>query len=170
MNIYHFAVFIFLAVALICDLRERKIPNGLNLAGAFSGLLFHLATEGWSGLGYAFIGLVTGFTVVWLLYLTGAVGAGDVKLFAALGAWLGSAGAAYSAVYSIMYASVIGLIILACNGTLFGFIRDIAFFVWNKLVWGLPVSGLFQRDVHRIPFMIAVVPGVLSVVFFTELN
>jgi prepilin peptidase CpaA len=82
----------FTACALLCasvgsvfDLRDRKVPNALSGPAIVAGLALHTAFGGWRGLGdSAFAGLAAGalFLVFWI---AGGMGAGDVKLMAAIG-------------------------------------------------------------------------------------
>lgn len=80
-----------LLYAAFKDWRSRRIPNRIVLGLAVCGLVFSIVSApllsgllGWSG------GLVTGL-ICWLpFYMLGWVGAGDVKLFAASGSWLGA--------------------------------------------------------------------------------
>lgn len=71
------------------DLRVRRIPNALNLAGIVAGLTFHTAFAGWSGIGLAIGGLLAALCVYIPLYALKGMGAGDVKLMAAVGAIVG---------------------------------------------------------------------------------
>jgi len=54
-----------------------------------AGLLYHAFVGGWPGLGGSLLGAVFGFSVLFLFYVMGGMGGGDVKLMAAIGAWLG---------------------------------------------------------------------------------
>jgi prepilin peptidase CpaA len=80
---------IFTAVAMVFDLKVRRIPNALTVSAFFAGIGFHAITAGWSGLGFALLGFVAGFCPLLLLWLIGGGGGGDVKLMGALGTWLG---------------------------------------------------------------------------------
>jgi prepilin peptidase CpaA len=71
------------------DVRTHRIPNYLTLGTALAGLAFQLGAHGWPGLKDGFLGMVLGLVLLILPYLKGAMGAGDVKALAALGAWLG---------------------------------------------------------------------------------
>src|SRR4051812_45965159 len=71
------------------DIRYRRIPNWLVLAGIVIGFAWNLYSSGWSGLGHAAAGLGLGFALYFPLYLLRARGAGDVKLLAAVGAIVG---------------------------------------------------------------------------------
>ena len=83
------AVALYTAVAAATDLRSRRIPNWLTLPTAAAGLLFHTCfPSGW-GFVDSFSGLAIGFALLLVPFLAGGSGMGDVKLLAALGAWLG---------------------------------------------------------------------------------
>src|SRR5688572_12650652 len=86
------AVFtMLLVIGCITDLRSRKIPNELVLAILVSGWLFVLVSspDAWHALGMSLAGTAVGFGIWIGFYLLGVIGAGDVKFFAAAGAWLG---------------------------------------------------------------------------------
>jgi len=80
---------ILVAIAAIFDIRYRRIPNWLVLAGINAGFVWNSSVSGWSGLGRAAEGLGLGFALYFPLYLIRARGAGDVKLLAAVGAIAG---------------------------------------------------------------------------------
>jgi len=54
-----------------------------------SGLVMNTVIGGWEGLGFGLLGMVTGLLCLLPLYSVGGMGAGDVKLMAGMGAWLG---------------------------------------------------------------------------------
>ena len=71
--------------ATVTDVRDRKIPNALTGAAVIMGVLVHLAWDGWGGLGSSVeAGLLSGVLFL-ALYIAGGIGAGDVKLMAAIG-------------------------------------------------------------------------------------
>jgi prepilin peptidase CpaA len=94
--------------AAVIDWRERRIPNwinGLLIAGGLvqSWFAAHTVTPGQSVLG-----LLVGAALPFALFVLGAAGAGDVKLMAGAGAWLGPQGAL--ALYVI--EKILGLLIV----------------------------------------------------------
>ncbi|MHC4403739.1 MAG: A24 family peptidase [Planctomycetota bacterium] len=83
------AVGLYTAAAAAVDMRTRRIPNYLTVPAALTGLLYHsFASSGmgpWASLG----GFALGFGLLLIPWLLGGGGMGDVKMLAALGAWLG---------------------------------------------------------------------------------
>ena len=77
------------AVASYHDLRTRRIPNRLTAPAALAALLAHGAVGGWTAMGLAATaGLAAGFAM-FLFFLAGGMGAGDVKLMAAVACFTG---------------------------------------------------------------------------------
>jgi prepilin peptidase CpaA len=94
--------------AAIEDHRVRKIRNWLTLSMAVSGLVQPFCGGAGISLGMSVLGLLTGFGLLLVLFAIGAVGGGDVKLLAAVGAWVGPWG-----VFQIFLAqAVIGAVIV----------------------------------------------------------
>lgn len=80
----------YTGVCLVMDLRSRRIPNWLTVPALVLGLAAHTVMGGWSGLQFSLLGFATGFAVLFVLWLMGGGGGGDVKMMSALGAWLGA--------------------------------------------------------------------------------
>ena len=76
-------------LAAATDLWKFKVYNVLTLPTLVLGLAASAALGGWAGLGSSLLGAGFGFTILVAFYALGGVGAGDVKLLTALGAWLG---------------------------------------------------------------------------------
>ena len=82
-------VFVYTATAMLSDVRSRNIPNWLTVGSLVAAIIFHVATDGTTGLQHALGGFAAGFGFLLVLWLIGGAGGGDVKLTGALGAWLG---------------------------------------------------------------------------------
>ncbi|WP_245784126.1 A24 family peptidase [Halomonas korlensis] len=95
--------------ATCCDLRHRKIPNTLVMAGAAAGLLLQGTLAGSGGVLAATYGFLVGMAVLMPGYLLGFTGAGDAKLMAAVGTFLGPLGAFQAALASILAGSIIAI-------------------------------------------------------------
>jgi prepilin peptidase CpaA len=86
-------IIVLLIVVLVAagyDLRYRRIPNWLTASGVLAGLAMNtFLLQGWQGVKLSLIGLAVGFGVYFVLYALRAMGAGDVKLMAAVGTVVG---------------------------------------------------------------------------------
>lgn len=71
------------------DVRFRRIPNRIVLATLTAGLLLNYLAGGWGGLGTSVAGFALGFVLMFVFHVLSVTGAGDVKLFAAIGAVIG---------------------------------------------------------------------------------
>jgi prepilin peptidase CpaA len=109
---------VLVIVAAIWDIRTRRIPNWLTLTGVLLGVALNTFLFEINGLWFSLKGLGLAFGVYFLLYLLRAMGAGDVKLMAAVGAaagwenWLGIL------VLTSIAGAVAGLLLVAFKGRL----------------------------------------------------
>ncbi len=100
-----------LAYAAIGDLRTRRIPNTLVAVLACSGLIYSVIGEPViPGLLRGLAGLTVGLACWLPFYALGWLGAGDVKLFAAAGAWLGPVGAIEGSLAGACAGAVLALV------------------------------------------------------------
>lgn len=101
-----------LAVAAIgcgTDLKSRRIPNLLTLSAAAGAFGFFLVRDGWHGLGWSLGGWAVGLAMFMPFFLLRGIGGGDVKLVAALGAWLGPLSAVWLALYTAIAGGPLAL-------------------------------------------------------------
>ncbi len=77
------------AIAAIQDLKQFRISNHLTYPAILTGLVWHFRVGTWDGLAHAALGVVLPLVILFPIFLVNGFGAGDVKLFMALGAWLG---------------------------------------------------------------------------------
>lgn len=123
---------VFVAVAAIWDLRTGHIPNQLTFGGLVLGLVLQLAMRGFASApgGFALCGLAVAFAsslagvsacgaLPYFLFTRNAMGGGDVKLLAAIGAFLGPFWGLQVELYAFVAMAIFVLVRLAHAGRLF---------------------------------------------------
>ncbi|MFS0870517.1 prepilin peptidase [Paenibacillus xylanilyticus] len=158
---FYIACGLYVMAAFVTDVRSMKIPNRLTLPVTALGVLAHGVWGGWEGLLFSAAGFAACFGILFLMYAIGAVGAGDVKLFGGIGAWVGLSFGIHVVVYSVLYAGAIGLIILLFRRDSAKRIRHMAgglagFFMMGSL------KLVSKEKTLKFPFMLAVMPGFIS--------
>jgi prepilin peptidase CpaA len=158
------AVVLLGLTAVVFDVRSRRIPNLLTFGGAVLALLYAAQTGGASGLATAAGGWVLGATLFFPFFAVGGMGAGDVKLVAALGAWLGPA----DTIPLVIFASIAGGVCALVVSLASGYLREALSNVWLMLMhWrvaGLrPMPGLTLRDSQapKLAYAIPITIGVM---------
>ncbi|MEF3301612.1 A24 family peptidase [Paenibacillus sp. GYB003] len=151
---------ILLVLSFYHDHKEQKIPNRYTVTGTAYGLICHGWNGGWSGLAGAAIGFAAGFGIMLVLYACRAVGAGDVKLFGAIGSIAGGTFVVNGAVNSILFAAVIGIAIVAVRRELAARMRNTFALLFNLLLLR-DIAGLaaYRDKAATFPFMYAVFPA-----------
>src|SRR5262249_57646581 len=99
--------------ACITDVRARRIPNWLTFGAAGAAVLWHFLAAGPVEAGFSVLGWVVAVVCFAPVFAVGGLGAGDVKLAGAIGAWLGPAAAFHVVVYSIIPLAVLAFILPA---------------------------------------------------------
>ncbi|MDA0833693.1 MAG: A24 family peptidase [Planctomycetota bacterium] len=95
--------------AAVIDGKQLRVPNWLTYPMIFSGWIFGFSVGGWAGLGAAFLGTAVGLLTLLPLYAVGGMGAGDVKLMAGMGAWLGAKITFYAFSVSVVVGAVMAI-------------------------------------------------------------
>lgn len=155
---------VMLFIAFITDITRQKIPNWLTFAGLIAGFILHAAIDGWHGLTFSFFGILCGFVPMFVLYLFHGVGAGDVKLFAALGAFMGMEFSLYAMAASILFAGVLAVVILFKRSDWGQRFFQLCFLVFEFLVFkklSIIINAGKSEERLRFPFMWAVLPGTM---------
>lgn len=96
-------------MAAASDVRTRRVPNALTLGAALAGLVWSAATGRLAGAETSALGWLTGLLLFLPLFALGGMGGGDVKLLAAIGAWLGPLGALQTALAGAIAGGVLAL-------------------------------------------------------------
>jgi prepilin peptidase CpaA len=117
------------------DAYDGRIPNWLTLGSLALALLTRGLGEGAPGLLLTTLGVVVSAIVPLVLHRSGGLGGGDVKLFCALGAWLGPSRGLEAQLFAFMGLALWALGLLAVRGKLFSVLRST---LWLAISWALP--------------------------------
>jgi prepilin peptidase CpaA len=150
--------------AVVFDLRTRRIPNLLTFGAAAAALVYAVYDGGLSGLGLAAAGWLAGAALFFPFFALGGTGAGDVKLLAALGAWLGPIESVWMAMFAAMAGGVLGLVVALVHGYLRTALSNLWLMLMHWRVQGLePVPGLTLKDTTspRLAYAIPITIGAL---------
>jgi len=117
-NVVVTVIFAALMLAALCwDVVTRRIPNGL-VATTFTVALVLRYVAGWGAVGAGLLGACLALLILMPLFALRAMGGGDVKLFVAVGAFLGPAGFVAALLASAIAGGVLGLAIAIRKGVL----------------------------------------------------
>ena len=100
------------------DYAQRRVPNWLNATLILVGFTVQAWFFGWSGVGTGVWGMWTGFGLLIIPWLMHGMGAGDVKLMAAIGVWLGPLLTFYSFVVGAVLGGVAAIVMIVSTGRL----------------------------------------------------
>ncbi len=160
----------FVIAATIClgacaeDLRRRRIPNWLTLGGAVAAVVFGFATGGVLSGGLAVAGWAAGALLLFPVFALGGMGAGDVKLVAALGAWLGPVSALWIVLYAAVAGGVLAIIVSLAHGYLGAAFKNLWRLVGFWRIAGLrplPELTLAAGKGPRLPYAVPIAVGTL---------
>lgn len=159
-----------LLAAVVSDVRARRIPNALVVYGAALGLLFQaLAPAGAGlfpgsepGLLTGLLGGLAGLALFLPLYVLRLMGAGDVKLLAMTGVWLGAPGVMYAALWSLLAGGVLALVMALAGGALRQVGRNVLSIASSVLIRTVSNGLLVRAPVQttgRLPYAVAIATG-----------
>lgn len=155
---------VLIVLSLISDIKKYKIKNRIVLPSIAAGIATNFLIHGTSGLKDSFAGTVIPVLVLFIFYALRMLGAGDIKLFSAIGAIMGMEFVLYSMAYSFLAGGVIALFILAINRNwkqrlIYFFNYFKACFLSNSL---LKYSNFEEKnDKSKFPFAYAIACGVV---------
>lgn len=112
-------LFVLLITAAILDYRFHRIPNWLVLSGTLFGLFYNMAYPPFPQAGWLWSleGWALGFAALLPLYAISAMGAGDVKLMAMVGAFIGPDNTLWVLMYTLITGGILSLLFVLVRGT-----------------------------------------------------
>ena len=159
--IQNIAIVIILIFCFLTDLIQKKIYNWTTLPGIGLGFLINGIFDGFSGLKSAGLGFAIGFGFLFIIFLVGGMGAGDVKLMGAIGAIKGYPFIISALVYSILVGGFIAFAVLVWKKKFLRTERNIFFFLISKIFPFIHSPGMNKEQMEKVPFGIAIVIGTI---------
>lgn len=152
-------------VACAWDLRTRRIPQVLTLGGALAGFVFHTASGGWNAGVASAAGWIVGLAIFFLPFALGGLGAGDVKLLGAIGAWLGPMNAVWVGLYAGVAGGILALFVALTRGYLFQAVGNVGVMLAYWRLHGvkpLPAMTLEHARGPRLAYAVPILAGTVA--------
>lgn len=165
-----FGLVLLLAWAGVTDMRSRRIPNVLVLTGITFALVSHslagaLSTAPLAGPTWwsALAGVATGFALMLPLHLLRAMGAGDVKLMAMVGAFIGPTAVLTATLYTLLAGGLLSLVFMLGRGVAAQTLSNLRFMLTDLAVRAGSGQGArlapLQTTAARLPYALAIALG-----------
>lgn len=150
------------------DVRYRRIPNAFVLATLAGGLVINFMFGGLTGLFGSLGGCLLGFALMFALHVFGAMGAGDVKLFAAIGAVTGASMVVQTFLVVILTGGLLAVVSIVRSGMVITTMqRVLQIFVGMLPGWEMPRFAIPADRRHTIPYGVAITLGsIISTAIF----
>ena len=163
----YWLVAVVLVVAAVIDGRALKVPNWLTFPFALLGLVAAVRPGG-LGLMVAGQGLLLGLALLLPLYAVGGMGAGDVKLLAGVGAWIGPALVWESFIATAIVGAVMAIGMMVWSGRLGDHLARMRAIAVEWLVIRDPVvlaeiAAVRKPTMTLLPYGIPIALGTLAV-------
>lgn len=166
--IYLEAASVCAAIAAFTDVRARRIPNWLTGPGFLLGLALHLAFGGVRQAAFALVAGLFAGTFFFLFFIAGGMGAGDVKLIAAIGCLAGPQSIGNVLIATVLLGAI-GAIVVALSAGRFRetLANSCAVFLHHR-DHGLgphPELNVRNDSMLRLPYALPIAGGCLSALF-----
>lgn len=156
----YIVLIIALCISLVTDIRQRKILNVVTLPAILFGFVYYTITLGWAGFLFSGKGFLVGLGVLLIPYLLGGMGAGDVKLMAAIGALTGAAFTFYAFVYTALIGGLIALVLIFKERGVWNTIRSFFFTItFFRSDLGSMMMKKDKSNSIAFPYGVAIVLG-----------
>ena len=147
------------AIGAAIDLRTRRVPNPLTMGLAAIGVLYAAVGIGGLSIGASLAGLGLGLALMLPGHLIGATGAGDVKLFAAAGAFVGPAHILTAFLYTALAGGAIAIVIALFRRRLRQTVGDTALLIATRGTHAQAIESTLQNN--RFAYAPAIAVGTM---------
>jgi prepilin peptidase CpaA len=150
------------------DVRYRRIPNAFVLAALAGGLALNGIFGGLPGVVTSLGGCGLAFVLMFILHIFGAMGAGDVKLFAAIGAVTGAQLVVPTFLVVVLTGGLLAVVSIIRAGTVVTTLHRVLQILVGLLPgWQMPKFAVPADRTHTIPYGVAITMGsIISIAIF----
>jgi prepilin peptidase CpaA len=150
------------------DVRYRRIPNAFVLAAFSGGVLMNAILGGLQGVYSSITGCALAFFLMFMLHIFGAMGAGDVKLFAAIGAVTGAPLVVPTFIVVVLTGGLLAVVSIIRAGILMTTMHRVLQILVGMLPgWQMPKFAVPVDRKHTIPYGVAITMGsIISIAIF----
>ena len=161
-TVFQFLLAPLAALVIYYDVRYRRIPNAFVLATLISGLTLNLVVGGLSGGLNSLLGCVFAFSLMFMLHVFGAMGAGDVKLFAAIGSVIGAQLVLPTFVVVVLTGGLLAVVSVLRSGVFRTTMhRVLQIFIGMLPGWQMPKFSVPADRRLTIPYGVAITIGTI---------
>jgi prepilin peptidase CpaA len=157
---------VLLAAAAICDYRTFRIPNLITVGGIVFALVYNSVVPpywhaGWT---WAPAGMLLGFGAMLPMYVIRVMGAGDVKLMAMVGAFLGASGTTYALLFCVVTGGIAALAFALHKRVMVRMFANVGG-VMRGMLWSAVASGIprlqpgAMPSVGKLPYGVSIAVG-----------
>lgn len=165
------ATCVVLLISVVTDIRYNRIFNAVTVPFAALGLVLNIADKGWAGILFSLEGIGLGLATFFVSALIGRIlGAGDCKLFAAIGALQGPHVLLWAILYSLIAGGVLAIIVALWRGVLRQSINAVWRSVYFRLFLKMPMDVTGASEKTRLPYALAICAGTLVVLWRSPLG
>lgn len=178
LTIKQLILMILLVMSVKYDIKEKRIPNKLTFPAILLGMITAVIDSGLNGILFSISGFLVGLGVFFIPFIMGGIGAGDVKLMAAVGSILGWKLTVYSALLTAIAGGIIVIGYTIYTGKFIGMIKNMGIHFIKRILYiiylatysdgvyskykSLNVSKTNEQKTY-IPYGVAIALGTLIV-------
>lgn len=165
-----YSLILLALVTSVTDIRTRRIPNWIVVAGFAAGISGNVYAFGWLGLRGALLGFLCGFALYLPLYLLQGRGGGDLKLMAAMGTITGYPNFLFLFLLTSIFGGIFAVGYLLIRGGLIRALSNVVYIVKELLLFRPPSLGRPELSIENAKALTmphAVVVAIAVLVFLT---
>ncbi len=163
MNICNFLIkgvfYALLISSVYTELKSRKILNVITFPTILIGIILNSCEAGMKGMLQAIYGIIVGASILLIPFMMGQMGAGDIKMLAAIGSLKGPSFAFWTGICGIVVGGLIALGYMLFYGTLWTNLKRFYSSLYTFLTTGKVVFPEFVTTERYLPFGIALALG-----------